>query len=497
MRTTIARQGWGVRAGWAARVTMGLMLLALFGPGCGGGDDAPGEGESGTVRVSVSVEEAKTIWPSGWADSIGAFGASLRAPDGTIQRSWGPADPAQDEIVFHDVPHGTWWLSVDGFCDVDSPRCTEEGEPLRMAAGASDAFTVSGEETRVTVPVGPLTGDGHEGIDGWLDLRVSWPVGQLITRVEREVRPVTEPDFGPVTVFDSFAVVDGREVMQVADRLALDNGSHVVRLRLVGGGGHVISTVLEVVNIYGNYLTEGEIALTDDDFQEPTGPSRGDLEFVVDWTGEPARQLLFVGTFNDWDITNAAAMDFEAPRTTLLVPGVVDGPIEFKMCNDIDWDCWAFANGITWSFVGNPVSLAPYIPDTDNQQLRIDAEPGEDIRVVIDVNSATITVTAGPDPDAGKLEVDLVVIDPAPAVPLELECMVDGADLLCTHSGEFSAAATWLWHLDGTPLAGETSETLALPLSELRPGSRLTLLVQDPPFAYSASTTVTADMLDP
>jgi hypothetical protein len=492
-----------------------LAVLSVLFAGCLGEDDRPlPEGATGALTVTVDAVEHKTVWPGPWAGSIGTYRVVLYSASGSEVGVWGPADPAVTPIAFEGLEYGTYDLTVEGFCADASPLCVVGGENLMIAVGALDGIVIGAPTVSVTVEVGPLLGAGFSQT-GWVHLTLEWPVAEEVERVETEHMAIADDDWSSPWILTEFSTAGGWESVVIANEWVAANGSHVFRMRLYDGEGYLVSTAIEVVNVYGNFRTVGVVTLTSDDFTRMGEPDYsewleamedGQLQYVVtNWTpgaGDPTT-LYFPGSYGLaggplWWAAGAGEtrLDFSPPRTSLVIDDAVAGAIELKLCTafpaESPWECWSF---VGWTLLGVPSGYTP--TRVDNWQVRIPSGAGDAVLVVLNVNMGTVTayVRPAPAPDLGTLNVGLAVSDPAPAGGFELDCERVGTDVVCTHDGAFGAGASYKWYLNGVRLTDEGGESLTLPAVTLVPGYRVTLVVTEPPMAQSAQITLTPTMI--
>jgi len=473
-----------------------LAFMGVSTASCVDDTAPPDPDRTATLTVTVETVVHKTVWPQGWAGSVATYTIAVHDSGGALVAAWGPGDPAGEPITIPEIPYGTYTVSATGLCGADALSCVDGAT---IAAGEEPGVVVDAPAVTVTLELGPLVGPAHADVTGWLGLTVEWPSDQGVSRVARDHRRVEAADWSSATDFTTFQSAGGWTEVLVADDLVLGSGAHLFRVRLYDAADALVATAMEVVNVYGNYRTVGIITLTEGDFAPPV-EEPGDLELRVRWSDGGTRSLYFVGDFNGWDIGAAPELSFTQPSGELVLGGVVDGPFEFKMCNERDYGtCWHWETGeFSYTFIGEPASYAPTFPNPDDKaQLRVNAAPGDHVRVVIDVNLLTITVIANPpdDPETGSVNVDIKLEDPAPAVPFTLACERSGEHLGCSHDGTFSAQATYTWYLHGALIDGAAGQTLSLALAGLTAGQRLTLVVSDPPYAHSAQLTLTEALL--
>jgi hypothetical protein len=482
-----------------------LALLSLFATGCLSETAQPFPDEAtGTLTVDLGAVSHKTFWPSQWANSIGTYEVEVVDVGGSVVASWGGDAPA-GEIVFEGLLLGTYSVEARGFCAAGATNLCQVN--VIIAQGEVEAEVIA-SNVDVTVEMRPLIG---EEFGGRVTALLVWPTAQGVTRVEMEHKLFEAAEWSEPDAFDDedWTTGGGVAALLLAQDKLVESGSHLLRLRLYRAEDVLVSTAIEVINVYGNFTTTALIELTASDFPEIGEPdfsvwlddmAPGELQYVVtNWPPPIAdpTTLYFPGSYAWTPANDATKLDFIAPRTSLFIDGTWAGnSFEFKVCTafppgDVPWDCWTFSD---WLLRGVPVAYAPSLVEgKDNQQVLVPARAVDTILIVLDVGAKTLTAYVRPTP-TGALTVTLSPSDPATDSAFALDCGRVDANLVCTHTGTFSTAAVYAWYLNGGRQA-EPTAALTIPVAGLLPGHRVTLVVTDPPFAQSAQLTLTAAML--
>ncbi len=470
-----------------------LFMVSVLLSGCSSSEVDPAESdEPGMISITIGHSITKTIWPSEWADQIDRYAVVLLK--GGVPLLEEPViiypENIGDEYVFDDLEPGSDY-KVMVSAENDSEEMIGFGE-------AEDITVTGGSKTDVTVRVYPSS----DGGPGAFAITLKWPddLEYPVDKITAQRRMIGDVEWSDLK--DDFDLAS-YEILYEID--PADAGSHLVRFLLFNSEEELISSVIEVVNVFSNIITVGTIELTKEDFveggAEPEDPEErvgelnsGDLEFWFRNHTEYATNspLYLPGTYNTWDPATDF-ISFDSPDSDLLIADAVDGEIQFKICNDNNWDCWDF-EAISWTIIG-----AALVDDGHgNKNLAISAEPGDAVLVVVDVANITITVYHDdrqiPD-DKGEIGVTIETDDMIPDEDLEIEWSADGDIRTFSSSYDHTEGYTHSWFFNGV-FEGESDSELEVDVSEISVGDRISLVIAGGQFAYSAQITITQDIID-
>jgi hypothetical protein len=169
----------------------------------------------------------------------------LLSKDGETAVSMAPSGNEGGEALF-ELNEGNWSVTVRAFIG---------SEPETLAAEGSETFSIqAGTETRITIKLNPVVGEGT----GSLNYTLSYPA----TATVESFALTMLADDSPVTL--SPAVTTEGDVTTGTETLTLNAAYYLARVKVKKDGVPVEKG--EVVHIYKNMATELELEFIDDDF---------------------------------------------------------------------------------------------------------------------------------------------------------------------------------------------------------------------------------------
>ncbi len=473
-------------------VLLGVLVVSLFFLSCSSDKMETAEFEErGMISITIGQTITKTIWPYDWVEQIDRY-AVILLKDGTpLLGEPVIIDPENigEEYVFNDLEPGSDYKVM--------VSAENENDEMIGFGEAEDITVTGGSKTDVTVRVYPLSDD-----PGAFAITLKWPhdLEDPVDKITAQRRMIGDVEWSDLE--DDFDL-SSYEILYEID--PVDAGSHLVRFLLFNSEEELISSVIEVVNVFSNITTVGTIELAKEDFveggAEPEYPEErvkelndGDLEFWFRNHAEYATNspLYLPGTYNGWD-SATVFISFDSPDSDLLIADAVDGEIQFKICNDNNWDCWDFYNFIEWTIIG------AVLDDMDKEQIIIEAGDGDAVLVVVDVANITITVYHDdrqiPD-DKGEIEVTIETDDMIPDEDLEIEWSADGDSRTFSSSYDHIEDYTYSWFFNGVLIEGENDSEIEVDVSQISVGDRISLVISGGQFAYSAQITITQEIID-
>ena len=218
----------GTRIGFRARSLPALITLALLLSSCSMAGVLAGDGEAGTIALSIGGAGAKTLLPD--IDMTPAsFDISGRGPGA---RSF-TRTTALTSLVIPGLVFGSWTVTVD----VRNPAGT------LIAQGSSTISVQTGLQTPLTIVPVPLAGAGK------ISLAVTWVAADVQSAsIDAQLTPATG---SPIAL--AFVLSAGSAACQNS---TIPSGYYTLSLKLLDNGVLVMGAV-EVVRIAKGATTSG------------------------------------------------------------------------------------------------------------------------------------------------------------------------------------------------------------------------------------------------
>ena len=472
-----------------------VLIFALAGFGCSNDlktiEVAEGKGE---IAVAVSTSPiTKTIWPSGWADSIDSFTVTLHKDGHQIgDEVVIMAGSEEPNHVFENIDPGDHYEILVVAKD-DSDNILGQGD-------VDDISVLPLEKTPVIITVYPTLEAG----DGSFSITLEWPdnLTRPVNKVDADRKMVGEVDWNDDETWHPLSGI----YSGTYDKDPAEAGSHIVRFKLYDDEDALISTVIEVVNVYSNFHTEGTITLTKDDFY----PDPDDFETVVGELGNNQAQFAFrnhndmgtvylAGTFNGWNHPIPDEVVFESPRADYIVhSAIVDNKIEFEIWNNDDftspWDFTSWAITVpytTGTLTGTDVTLGE-----GGRKVVISNLKSEDA-IVIHIDVAGNKINIYHDDRSGGIDMEIEVDEGFVHYDnFEIRWLNDGAgNRVFYPTGHPGGPNSYFWMMNGEDAGDE--EQLIVPEGDLKIGDRIALVMEYfDVISISRQLTVTKEIIE-